>query len=110
MTFHDRERAEHYLRELNYYRLAGYWLRRESDHGSHTFEPGTCFEDVLADYVFDRELKLLVLDAVERLEVSVRTRWAHDHRDQPRLTCALGQHAVLRAQPELGATLLPSHI
>lgn len=77
MVFHDRERAEHYLRELNYYRLAGYWLRRESDHGSHTFAPGTCFNDVLADYMFDRELRLLVLDAVERLEVSIRTRWAH---------------------------------
>lgn len=89
MTFNDRERAEHYLRELNYYLLAGYWLRRESDHGSHTFEPGTCFEDVLADYVFDRELKLLVLDAVERLEVSVRTRWAHV------IGISLGSHAHL---------------
>lgn len=32
---------------------------------------------MLEDYVFDRGLKLLVLDAVERLEVSIRTRWAH---------------------------------
>ena len=77
MIFNDPERAAHYLRELNYYRLSGYWLRREADHPTHTFVPGTSFEDVLADYVFDRELKLYLLDAVERLEVSVRTRWAH---------------------------------
>ena len=56
MIFNDPERAAHYLRELNYYRLSGYWLRREADHASHTFVPGTTFEDVLADYVFDREL------------------------------------------------------
>lgn len=78
MAFQDPERSAHYLRELNYYRLSGYWLRREQDHGTHTFRPGTTFEDVLADYVFDRELKLLVLDAVERVEISIRTRWAHE--------------------------------
>ena len=78
MVFEDRVRAAHYLRELNYYRLSGYWLRYERDHRTHEFLPGTSFEGVLADYVFDRELKLLVLDAIERLEISVRTRWAHE--------------------------------
>lgn len=77
MAFGDRDRAAHYLAELNYYRLSGYWLRHEADHATHRFQPGTSFEAVLDDYVFDRGLKLLVLDAVERLEVSVRTRWAH---------------------------------
>lgn len=77
MVFADPGRAAHYLAELNYYRLSGYWLRYEADHASHRFLPGTTFEAVLDDYVFDRQLKLLVLDAVERLEVSIRTRWAH---------------------------------
>jgi abortive infection bacteriophage resistance protein len=77
MAFGDRGRATFYLREINYYRLRGYWLRRETDRTGHQFPPGTAFEDVLADYVFDRELRLLVLDAIERIEVSVRTRWAH---------------------------------
>ena len=77
MVFGDPERAAHYLAELNYYRLSGYWLRHEADHATHRFQPGTTFEAVLEDYVFDRGLKLLVLDAVERLEVSIRTRWAH---------------------------------
>lgn len=77
MTFGDPARAAHYLAELNYYRLSGYWLRREADHSTHRFQPGTTFEGVLDDYLFDRALKLLVLDAVERLEISVRTRWAH---------------------------------
>lgn len=77
MAFRDPERAAHYLAELNYYRLSGYWLRHEAVHTTHRFRPGTSFEGVLDDYVFDRGLKLLVLDAVERLEVSIRTRWAH---------------------------------
>ena len=77
MAFGDPERAAHYLAELNYYRLSGYWLRHEADHAAHRFLEGTTFEAVLDDYMFDRSLKLLVLDAVERLEVSIRTRWAY---------------------------------
>ena len=89
MLIPDRDRARHYLTHLNYYRLGAYWLPFESDHASHTFPPGTRFDDVVSLYVFDRELRLLVMDAVERLEVSVRTQWAY------RLAHAHGPHAYL---------------
>ena len=69
--------AEFYLRHLNYYRLGAYWLPFEANHATHQFKPGTCFKDVLNLYVFDRELRLLVLDAIERVEVSVRSQWAY---------------------------------
>lgn len=69
--------AEHYLRHLNYYRLAGYWLPFEQNHSTHSFRTNTHFDDVLNLYLFDRELRLLLLDAIERLEVSIRTHWAY---------------------------------
>ena len=87
----DRDYARHYLTHLNYYRLGGYWLPFELDHASHTFAPGTRFDDVVSLYVFDRELRLLVMDAVERLEVSVRAQWAY------RLARTYGSHAYLNA-------------
>lgn len=77
MEVPDRDLARHYLAHLNYYRLGAYWLPFEADHASHRFRPGTRFEDVVGLYVFDRELRLLVMDAIERLEVSVRTQWAY---------------------------------
>jgi abortive infection bacteriophage resistance protein len=85
MRIDDPDTAAFYLRHLNYYRLAAYWLPFESDHATHTFRPGTRFEDVLDLYVFDRELRLLIMDAVERIEVSVRGQWAHilAHRHGP---------------------------
>lgn len=85
MTVAAPETAEFYLRHLNYYRLAAYWLPFESDHQSHRFRAGTTFEQVLNLYVFDRELRLLVLDAIERIEVSMRARWAYElaHRHGP---------------------------
>src|SRR4051812_9935307 len=76
MIIADSAKAEFYLRHLNYYRLGAYWLPFEADHASHQFAPPTSFEGVLNLYFFDREFRLLVLDAIERIEVSVRTQWA----------------------------------
>lgn len=77
MVIADEAAAEFYLQHLNYYRLSGYWLPFESDHGSHQFAAGTTFEAVLDLYTFDRELRLLLLDAIERIEVSTRAQWAY---------------------------------
>lgn len=69
--------AIHYLGVINYYRLAAYWLPYEADHETHRFKPGTAFEDILSDYGFDRELRLLINDAIERVEVAIRTQMAY---------------------------------
>ncbi|MBU0676182.1 MAG: Abi family protein [Proteobacteria bacterium] len=89
MEIEDPVRAERYLSHLNYYRLAAYWLPYEQDHPTHRFRPGTSFNIVLEHYIFDRELRLLVMDAIERLEVSLRTRWAYH------LSHSYGPHAHL---------------
>ena len=77
LSIPDRDRARHYLTHINYYRLGAYWLPFEADHATHEFRPGVTFDDVLNLYIFDREFRLLLLDAIERIEVSVRTAWAY---------------------------------
>jgi len=77
MIIDDATEAEFYLRHLNYYRLSAYWLPFEADHTTHQFKLGTRFTDVLNLYIFDREFRLLVLDAIERIEVSARCQWAY---------------------------------
>lgn len=79
MAVPNRERAALYLTHINYYRLRAYWLPFETEPTNgheHQFAPGTNFETVLATYIFDRELRLLLLDAIERVEISLRTTWA----------------------------------
>lgn len=73
----DPAKAEFYLSQLNYYRFAAYCLPFEQNHATHQFKPGTSFDDVLNLYVFDRELRLLLMDAIERIEVSLRTQMAY---------------------------------
>jgi abortive infection bacteriophage resistance protein len=60
------------LSAVNYYRLTGYlYSFRQPDD---TFRPGTTLETVWQRYVFDRRLRVLILDAIERIEVAVRTK------------------------------------
>ena len=85
LSIEDPAEAAHYLSHLNYYRLCAYWLPFEADHGSHRFRDDASFKAVLNLYIFDRELRLLILDAIERIEISVRTQWAYhfSHRYGP---------------------------
>ena len=85
MIVDDLQEATFYLQHLNYYRLCAYWLDFELDLATHQFKPDTNFKDVLRLYIFDRELRLLVLDGIERIEVSVRSQWAYylAHRHSP---------------------------
>lgn len=77
----DEARARHYLRHIGYYRLSGYALPFQVDHnadGAHRFRAGVGFDDVLDLYIFDRKLRLLALDAIERIEVALRALLSHE--------------------------------
>lgn len=69
------------LLDVGYYRLSPYWRFyriRQSLPGSELL-PGTSIDQVWSLYTFDRELRLLVLDAIERVEVGVRARLVQHH-------------------------------
>jgi len=73
----DRELLIQRLSSVNYYRLSGYWHHRKLP--DDTFLPGTEFGVIWEQYVFDRQLRLLVMDAVERVEVAVWTQLSYHH-------------------------------
>jgi abortive infection bacteriophage resistance protein len=63
------------LRTVNYYRLSGYlYPFRQLDD---TYISGTTFDAIWRRYNFDRRLRMLLLDAIERLEIAVRSRVVH---------------------------------
>jgi abortive infection bacteriophage resistance protein len=77
----DEQYARHYLRNVSYYRLAGYWWPMQLDKIRHVFKPHSRFEDVIALYSFDSELRLLVFNAIERIEIGLRTRFVLVQRE-----------------------------
>lgn len=93
----DRARLEKYLSTIGYYRLSAYWLPfeypSELPHTrDHRFRPGTTFDKVLGLYIFDRNLRMLVMEAMERVEVAIRTRWANA------LAVRHGSHAYMQSE------------
>ena len=59
------------LKAVSYYRLSGYWHPfRNTDN---SFKTGTTLEKIWKRYTFDRQLRLFVIDAIERAEISIRT-------------------------------------
>ncbi len=74
MLFQDRTFAKQILLNISYYRLKGYWWDLQIDRVNHKFQENTYFEDVLNKYNFDRHLRLILFDAVERIEIALRTK------------------------------------
>lgn len=66
----DKELAAHYLKYIGYYRLSGYanYFKTEGDK----YREGTTFEQILEHYIFDRKLKIILFDAIERIEIALK--------------------------------------
>lgn len=70
----DKEFAIARLRDLNYYRLRGYWLTLERDD---SFVRGVSFDDVWEIYQLDRELRTWLWRAIAPIEIKLRTQFAY---------------------------------
>ena len=84
MSFEDRKIAMLWLQRVGYYRLSGYWYElRERDnttpkpHRKDNFKPGSNFSDAVNLYLFDENLRILMLKAFSPIEVALRARTMH---------------------------------
>ena len=90
MTVGDEAAALRYLERVGYYRLSAYWypfriwtMQQDAGTGAIThkrtdqFAEGTRFLDAVNLYLFDKHLRLMVLDALERIEVALRVDIAY---------------------------------
>jgi len=79
LVVEDPALAEQWIEKVGYYRLKGYGLHfRIPDTGGYLtehYQAGTRFEALIDLYEFDRHLRLLILDAIERIEVAFRSRF-----------------------------------
>jgi abortive infection bacteriophage resistance protein len=86
MLVQDSDRAMRKLSQVGYYRLSGFWytsrIIRSNDAGlsyrSDDFLYGTSFEQAYDLYLFDKKLRLLMMDALERIEIHTRSIIAHE--------------------------------
>jgi abortive infection bacteriophage resistance protein len=78
LIFNDEIKAAHYLSNISYYRLRAYTYPFQDNNDSDTpFTREISFEDIMRLYVFDRKLRGLVFDAIEKIEVALRTKLSY---------------------------------
>ncbi|OOF56033.1 Abi family protein [Rodentibacter myodis] len=82
MIIQDEKYAEKKLSQVGYYRLSGFWHISRTPNQDRTFSDnfiqGTDFNEIYRLYIFDKKLRLLLLDIIERLEINIRTIMAHE--------------------------------
>lgn len=75
MIIADVSYAEKILSNISYYRLRAYtYPFQDNTNSAHLFTRKITFEEIISFYEFDRDLRLLVFDSVERIEIALRTR------------------------------------
>ena len=84
MIVSDDALAQSYLNKIGYYRLSGYWYPYRQAPHTDNFRPDTKFSEVIELYVFDKRLRLLMMDVIERIEIALRVQ----------VTLQLGQYAA----------------
>jgi len=75
----DENNALELLASISYFRLASYWCSMEmgDENTPHRFYPNTYFDDVVNLYVFDKELRTWVFNAIQDIEIALRTKIIH---------------------------------
>jgi len=71
LIINDKIKAKHYLSQIWYYRLS--WYFKYFQNWENDFKKWTTFKQVLDIYRFDKQLRLLLLDLLERIESSLKT-------------------------------------
>lgn len=74
LTIGDENFAKKILGEVSYFRLAAYLRPMEIDKITHKFKPGSTFENANSLYEFDMELRSLLFQAIQSLEIVIRTK------------------------------------
>lgn len=91
MEVPDKKWAAKKLSQIGYYRLSGFWhicrkivpssppnaSSRNLPKREDEFQPGTIFNNVIELYLFDKKLRSLMIDAIERIEIYVRNNISH---------------------------------
>ena len=74
LTVTDTAKAERYLQFIGYYRLSAYmYPLLQMPKEQHRYKPNSTFDQVLMLYRFDKKLRMLIFNEIEKIEIAVRS-------------------------------------
>lgn len=73
----DTDEAKQILSQVNYYRLTGYGLQYRDSNTPDNYIPGTSFDDIWQIHQFDAELRCLLKQYLDMVEIYARSQIAY---------------------------------
>jgi abortive infection bacteriophage resistance protein len=74
LLFPDEQKAINYLTNIGYFRLSAYcYPLLDTPKTNHLYKKGATFDLVMNIYRFDRKLRLLLFNEIEKIEVAIRS-------------------------------------
>ncbi len=77
LIVHDKTSAAQTLSQINYYRLSAYCLPFQKP--KDCFIKGTTFDDIIRIYQFDHDMRVLLFNVLDYIEVAIRTSVTYHH-------------------------------
>ncbi len=75
LIIEEEATAEHWLSHISYFRFKHYsYGFKDYKNNSGNYFAGTKFEEVRDLYLFDRKIKMLIFEALENIEIAVKTQ------------------------------------
>ena len=73
LQIYDRNKAIQYLDNIGYYRLSAYmYPLLKMPKTAHLYKEGSSFKKVMMLYRFDKKLRLLMFNEIEKIEIAIR--------------------------------------
>lgn len=73
LTIDNFVKAEHYLDNIGYYRLSAYmYPLLKMPKSAHQYKDGASFQKVMMLYRFDKKLRMLIFNEIEKIEIAIR--------------------------------------
>ena len=67
LIIQNPEKVKFVLRNINYYRFSAYLIHLKND--DDTYKENTTFEEIYNLYLFDKELRNILIDMLEDIEI-----------------------------------------
>lgn len=74
MVFSDKGKATELFSRVSYSRLKYYWSDLIDEDSEGDFKPDSVFSSIIERYAFDHNLRVILFDAIETIEVALRAK------------------------------------
>lgn len=105
LKFENEIKSQSYLSNISYYRLRAYtYPFQDNLKINQPFNVDVSFEQIIDLYVFDRKLRFLIFDAIEKIEIALRTQIIYN------FSLSYGSHWHLKPELYRDQTRFTTHL